>query len=327
MKQLFDGVYLLEGDVGGRPLQVVYLRGSSASLMFDSGCANDPIRFILPQLLEADGDPQALTWIVNSHPDLDHVGGNALLKAHAPQARLLCGFPDREACTGGKNLVRLRYETFRADHNIFYAGEVLDWIVSGSGTVTPIDLVLCGGERFWLSEDWELEVIHVPGHSKGHLALLDHKHQALYAADALHGDGYRGLDGTMKLCPTYIDVDDYLATSHLIEQLPISTYVGSHWAVLHGAEIAEFCKLSRDFVNRLEKLLLEQLQVPQTLLNLCHALGPSLGDWSRAVDSDLVYAIHGHLIRLVKEQQITAHLRTEPPHIVEYLHSTQLVKF
>src|SRR5947208_393364 len=80
MQQLFDGVYMLEGEVGGRPLQLVYLKGGTASLLMDTGCAHDPSKFIARQIAEAGGSVADLTWILNTHPDLDHIGGNHEMK-------------------------------------------------------------------------------------------------------------------------------------------------------------------------------------------------------------------------------------------------------
>ena len=67
MQQLFEGVYLLEGEVGGRPLQLVYLKGDHASLLMDTGCAHDPSKFIARQIEEAGDSIADLTWI-SEHP-------------------------------------------------------------------------------------------------------------------------------------------------------------------------------------------------------------------------------------------------------------------
>lgn len=99
MKTLFEGVYLLEGDVGDRPLQLIYLKGDLASLLLDTGAAGDPARFIVPQIREAGGTPEDLRWIVNTHPDYDHTGGNFEIKRMAPGAILACPNEDRAACS------------------------------------------------------------------------------------------------------------------------------------------------------------------------------------------------------------------------------------
>lgn len=319
MLQLFDKVYLLEGEIGGRPLQLVYLKGEAATLLMDTGCAHDPTKFIEPQIREASGDPEKLTWILNTHPDLDHICGNHEMKKLAQGAILACGEADRMACQGFDSLMRYRYDVYRADHQIFYEGETLDWLRAEGGEPEPIDVTFRGGEHIRLGPDWEIELIAVPGHAKGHLAIYDPTNHALYGADAIHGRGYRGLDGAMKLCPTYENVDDYLATLRLIEQLPISTYVGCHWPIKRGAEITEFCRESRDFVEYTERALLEQLKTPHTLREICAKLGPILGQWPRATDLELVYVLYGHVRQLHERKLIAARVRPPQPRVLEYV--------
>lgn len=319
MQQLFDGVYLLEGEIGGRPLQLLYLRGKDAALLMDTGCAHDPSKFIAPQISQAGGQASELRWILNTHPDLDHIAGNHDMKQLAPDAILACGEPDRLTCQGFDELMQYRYDIYRADHGIFYEGETLAWLRAEGGEPQPIEVTFRGGEHIRLGPSWEIELLAVPGHAKGHLAVYDPVHQALYGGDAIHGCGYPGLDGTMKLCPTYVDVDDYLETISRIEQLPIATYVGCHWPVKGNAEVAAFCRESRKFVERTDDILLEHLATPRTLREICRALGPMLGEWPRGTDLELVYPLHGHLSRLVQNGVVVMRPRTPGPRIVEYV--------
>ena len=319
MQQLFDGVYLLEGEVGGRPLQLIYLKGETASLLMDTGCAHDPSKFISPQIEQTGSSIAELTWCLNTHPDVDHTGGNYELKQLAPHTILACGEADRHICQGPESLMLYRYDVYRADHQIFYQGNTRAWVERESGRPQPIEVTFRGGEHIRLSPDWEVELILVPGHSKGHLAIYDPLHVALYGADAIHGKGCRGLDGTMKLCPTYENVDDYLGTISLIERLPVSTYVGCHWPISRGKEISAFCNESREFVERTERLISEMLETPHSLQELCISLGPCLGDWARANDLELVYALNGHVRRLITTKRIKASLRSAEPRVIEYV--------
>jgi hypothetical protein len=125
----------------------------------------------------------------------------------------------------------------------------------------------------------------------------------------------------MKLCPTYADVDDYLSTINLIERLPITTYVGCHWPVKRDAEIGEFCRESRNFVDYTERMLIEQLTKPRSLRELCMTLGPVLGEWPRATDMELVYLLNGHLQRMRERQLISARARTAEPRVLEFTRS------
>jgi hypothetical protein len=141
----------------------------------------------------------------------------------------------------------------------------------------------------------------------------------LYGGDAIHGNGYLGLDGAMKLCPTYENVDEYLATISLIESLPISTYVGCHWPVKKDGEVAAFCGESREFVELADRLLSAQLATPHSLREICTALGLKLGDWPRAHDIELVYALAGHLRRMVNSGTAVERVRTTEPRVLEYI--------
>lgn len=319
MQQLFDGVFVLEGEVGGRPLQLIYLKGDRASLLMDTGCAHDPSKLIAPQIEQAGGNIGDLTWILNTHPDVDHIGGNFEMKQLAPHATLACGVADRHMCQGPEPLLHYRYDAYRADHQIFYEGAALAWIQAESGQAQPIEVTFRGGEHIRLGSNWEIELIPVPGHAKGHLAVYDPRHHALYGADAIHGSGCPGLDGPMKLCPTYENVDEYLRTIALIEKLPISTYLGCHWPVKRNGEIAQFCQESRDFVDRTDRLLMELLAKPHSLREICTSLGPSLGDWPRGSDIELVYVLAGHLRRLVENGTAQSSRRNFHPAVVEYV--------
>ncbi|MBW4436318.1 MAG: MBL fold metallo-hydrolase [Pleurocapsa minor GSE-CHR-MK-17-07R] len=306
MKKIFDGVYMLEGDVVGRPLQLMYLRGNRASLLLDTGCAGDPERFIVPQIREAGGDPAALTWIINSHTDFDHTGGNHAMKRIAPRALLACGDDDAEAAADPNELFSVRYDAYREPHGIFYDEGSVRFILGQSGSPEPIDVTFVDGETIRLGDDWEVQVIALPGHADGHIGIYDEKHHALYGADAIHGAVYTGLDGLPKLPPTYLFVDDYLDTIDLIESLPLDVYIGCHWPVKRGAEIAAFCKESRDFVYKADEALMALLaKGPVTAREACLTLGPILGDWEHTpgLDVELIFAINGHLERLVDQEK------------------------
>lgn len=319
MQQLFDGVFMLEGEVGERPLQLIYLQGASAAILLDTGCTHDPTAFIVPQMQAAGGDPATLTWIINTHSDLDHTGGNHQMKQYAPQATLVCGDADRAACMGPDEIFALRYDTYRANHQIFYANDTRQWIRDNSGQFQPIEATFLGGERITLAPDWIVEVVALPGHSHGHLGILDRKNNALYGGDAIHGRVYHGFDGSEKLPPTYLHVDAYLATIRLIEHLPIETYVGCHWPIKRGAAIAAFCAESRQFVEQVELLLIQFLQTPHSLREVCLALGPQLGDWPRgAVDLELVFALNGHLERLVNRGLVKVIENQAEPRILAF---------
>jgi len=313
--KIFDGVHMIQGEIGGRPLQLILLVGDR-SLLMDTGCPQHVRGTILPYLKKIGLNPRDLTYIVNTHCDFDHTGGNWVMKRAAPQALLGCGKLDEEQCSSPKTLFSLRYDAYHKDHGIYYSGEVKKWILQQCGNhPQPMDVCWMGGEKIRLSRDWEVELLHVPGHSRGHLAVLDRKNRALYSGDAIHGKELRGLDGSVKLCPTYLWVDEYLQTIQFIEHLDVDTLIGCHWPVKRGDDVRAFCAESRDYCLEAEQQILRELRANKrglTLRQLCERCGARLGAWPRSGDIELVYTFRGHLLRLESLWQINVDRSKRP---------------
>jgi glyoxylase-like metal-dependent hydrolase (beta-lactamase superfamily II) len=292
MKQLFDDVYLLEGQVGVRPLYLPIFRGDYGILLLDTGCAEHVDGLILPGFAELGIKPDDLRFVVNTHPDSDHVGGNAGIKRWAPRALLCCGDADRKMIDDPAELFRMRYDAYRR-YGVFYPEQIANNIRRDLGEAQPVDLSFRGGERIRLSRDWELEVLFLPGHSKGHLGVLDHRHRTLFGGDAIQGSVYLDVSGKPALCPTYLYPETYLQTCQFIEHLDIESYVSCHWPIKRAQQIDEFCQETRAFVQRAEGLL-KSTDITD-LKEACLKLGPQLGNWPEPIHLELAYALAGHL--------------------------------
>ncbi len=290
MIRLFDGVYLLDGTVGTRPIYLPLLVGPYGALLLDSGCSYHVDGLILPALRELG--VASLRYLVNTHPDSDHVGGNAGIRRFSPDVTLACGDADRDQVEDPAVLFARRYDAYRP-YGVFYADEVRAGILRDLGEAQPVDLTFRGGERLRLGPDWDLEILALPGHSKGHLGLWDHRNDALYGGDAIQGALYTGIDGRPALCPTYLYPETYLQTARFVEKLRPGTYVSCHWPVKQGAEVAEFCEETRRFVDRAATLI--AASPSHDLKELLHTVGPQLGEWPAPVNSELAYAFAGHL--------------------------------
>lgn len=303
INELHPGVYLINGDVGGRPLALPLLRGDDQSILMDTGCASDVERLIIPALRELSLAPADITYIINTHCDLDHQGGNAAMKRITPRALLGCGREDAEQIADPEVIFARRYDAYRAKHHHFYDADVRDWIMDSLGEAQPVDVTYDGGETIDLSPDWSVQVLKLPGHSRGHVAVWDERNRTLLAGDAIHGDVYLNFEGEPALCPTYLHVRDYLETIRKIETMQPELYSGCHWQVFRGAEVLEFCRQSRAFVERAETAILEAISQSAkglSLTELCFGVGPKLGDWPQEINHELCYAFNGHLEDLVQ---------------------------
>lgn len=300
---LYPGAWLLRTAVGGRPLALPLLAGPERLLLIDTGCARDVPGVILPAMRTLGFDLHDLAWIVTTHCDLDHQGGNHALKSAAPHACLACGEADREQVESPETLMRLRYDFYREQHGLFYDEPARTGILAAAGAPQPVDLAFVGGETIRLGPGRDLRVLHLPGHSRGHLGILDLAHATLFGGDAIQDEDYRDNEGSAALCPTYLYPTPYLETIRQVESLGLQRYCGCHWPAAEGPAIAAFCARSREFVARADRLVRQALADAGaggvTLGTLCERLGPELGTWPATVHSELRYALHGHVEELV----------------------------
>ncbi len=299
--EILDGIHRIDAEVGGRPLYL-YLFLGERNLLLDAGCASTVPEFVLPYLSDLAFGPRDLDLLVITHSDLDHQGGAHALASASSELSIACGALDRELVTDPDEIMARRYGAFRADHGIGYDDETAAAMRAECGLAQPVDSVFTGGETIALGGERELRVLHVPGHSPGHIAVHDSRTGALFSGDCVQGSVYLGLDGTPKLCPTYTDVDPYLETIDLVEALAPSELHGCHWPAARGAEVRAFLDESRAYVLHVDGLARSCFaDAPDglTLRELIDCVNARLDEpWEPALAQELVYSLHGHAERL-----------------------------
>jgi glyoxylase-like metal-dependent hydrolase (beta-lactamase superfamily II) len=119
------------------------------------------------------------------------------------------------------------------------------------------------GQRLWLAANWPLEVHHAPGHTVGHLALLDLGQQSAFIGDAV---GWKGspLGGGSMQFPLYMDPEAYMATIDRIQSWTLEYLCTSHYSTLRGKEISDFLDDSRTFVVDLDRAVRQVLEGTRT---------------------------------------------------------------
>jgi glyoxylase-like metal-dependent hydrolase (beta-lactamase superfamily II) len=298
--EILDGIHRIDAEVGGRPLYL-YLFLGERNLLLDAGCATTVGDTILPYLDSLGLGPRDIDLLVITHSDLDHQGGTHALARANPDLAVACGALDRELVSDPDAIMAQRYGAFRVDHGIDYDGETTAWMREMCGSPRPMDAVYGGGETIDLGGDIELHVLHVPGHSPGHLALHDTRTGALFSGDCVQGSVYLGLDGTRKLCPTYTHVDPSLQTIARIDALAPSELHGCHWPAARGAEVAAFLDESHAYIEHVDGLVRACFaEAPEglTLRELIERVNEGLDDpWEPALAQELVYSLHGHAER------------------------------
>lgn len=293
----------IDSMTGARNLFTYLVAGGGEALVLDTGETTTPAAATLPALTELGIARERVRWIVVTHPDADHQGGLAGLRMALPEARTACGWDDRPLVRDPEALLRDRYGAYEHEHGVGFSPADRRWVRAQSGAVCEIDVGLIGGETLLLGQR-AIEVVHVPGHSAGHLALFDRELGLLLASDAVHGRFCPAADGSPALPPTYEDVDAYLATIDRVAQLDARELHSCHFPPRRGQEIARFCDDSRRFVEDLDRVMLDGLaDRPQTLAQLCEIASDRLGPFG-AASGFAMFIVHGHLRRLQRRGQV-----------------------
>jgi glyoxylase-like metal-dependent hydrolase (beta-lactamase superfamily II) len=295
-----------------------YLFVGDNTVLLDTGASYTPEETILPFLKTLGLAPSRLTMAINTHADADHHGGNAALKKAAGDMLLACGEPDRLIIENPDLLFATRYDQWIDDHGVGLGlnADSTALVRKMVGPPQRIDLTFRGTEHIRIDDQCSLQVLHVPGHSDGHLALYDAANRAIFLGDALHGWNCPAANGEPALPPAYYSVLAYLGTLQMLHAFEIDWIYSGHWPTYHGSQVAEFLTASRQFVDSASSLVwkaLEQSSAGVSLRALMDQCGPALGSWPQSNEWLLMYPLHGHLLHL--EQQGRVQRLQSKPHV------------
>jgi glyoxylase-like metal-dependent hydrolase (beta-lactamase superfamily II) len=270
----------IEARLGERNVFEYLLASEDELLLIDTGTAGMARDAILPAIESLGFAFGAVRFIVVTHPDLDHQGGLAVMRDAAPDAVTACGFLDRAMIRRPEQLLSDRYQQYMHEHGVGFDDVDVAWMRANYGGPVEIDLTLVGGERLSVG-DRVLEVLPAAGHSAGHLMLFEPTSRMLFCSDVIHS----------SMCPS-------------VDGAPAELHSG-HWPVAVGAEVGEFLAASREFVARLDDVLLERLGGGRqlTLGELCSSVEGELGPWDSPTHM-LMFIVHGHIRRLVRARAV-----------------------
>jgi len=203
---------------------VFLVKGRDRDLLFDTGMAVAPLR----QALSARLDKPLVLF--TSHAHVDHVGGHH----EFPQAEVLVHPREAEALRQPDPSSRLGFEQFGPAMlgGLRAAGFDTSGLLVDAVPFAGFDVGTCrrdGAEPTRLvSEgdvvdlgDRQFEVLHLPGHSPGSIALWDSSDGTLIAGDAIY-------DGIIVDDIPGADIADYCRTMRRLQHLPVRVVHGGH---------------------------------------------------------------------------------------------------
>lgn len=299
-----NGIHRIDTDFYGRTNSLYLLDGEDSTVLIDTGVGSTPGEYLAPYLRE-HAPNATIDVVLNTHADLDHVGGNRAVAEMFPDSIQMCHELDRGWIDNFDRLIDERYDEY-AELGMAEAPETKDFLRSICGSKTT-DSALSGGETLTLGPDWSVEVLHAPGHSHGHISVWDARSRTLIIGDAVLSDGLYMTDGSPAFPPTYRYVDDYVATiDHFISIAP-DHLLSSHYPSMSGSDAMAFLTGSRDYVDRTDAAVRAAFAAatgPMSLRALIEATAASLGPWAPDAALSLKYPLLGHVERLVESGDV-----------------------
>lgn len=296
-REILPGVLEIEAASGDNRLALYLLRGER-TLLVDSGLRDAPEAVIFPALAAA-GLPATVDMLLVSHADADHHGGNAGVLARSPSTLVMCHQLDEPRVASRERHLRERYSAAVAADDTPFAPAIMAWLDANIGPDAPVHLALVGGETIRLGVGQSWEVLHVPGHTDGHLALWDERGRTLIVQDAVLGQGVPDATGQVVSPPPYFAVEPYVTTIERLRSLGAAHLLSAHFPPLEGAVAVErFLEESVRFVAELDGLTVELVRGagrPLTLAEVCAAVDERLGPFPVAVQ--WIPPVRAHLER------------------------------
>jgi glyoxylase-like metal-dependent hydrolase (beta-lactamase superfamily II) len=304
--EILPGIHRIEAPLGDRYVALYLVIGDDCALLVDTG-VEDSVRVHLREYLRLKGIPaERLRYALNTHADFDHIGGNGPLKELNPEVLLTCGEYDRRLIEDVEALITDRYGEFQHQHGFDETDETKAFIRTVT-QVSSIDIGLQGGETFDLGNR-RVEILHVPGHSPGHLAVFDPLTNSVMVGDAVLADSVLTAKGEPAFPPTYRDVDSYRATVRTLLALQPDALLTAHYAAAYGPDVIEFLTTTLNYCDIVERVVEETVTTsdePLTLLEIINRAAHRVGPWPTPARDYLVYPVLGHLEFLEKLHRVS----------------------
>lgn len=301
LREVAPGIHRITTPLGDRFASLYLIEGPSSLVLYDTGVDGTIPTYVIPALTTIGRDPGEVSAVVVSHCDVDHFGGLADAQEQFPNARLFSGSADRALIEEFPTYLEQRARGFVDEYGWDEDPDVLSWVESVTRT-TVLDGVVDDGDSFDLGGGVVVVVKAVPGHSHGHVALDVPSANAITIGDAVLGESVDTATGAPSFPPTYRYVDEYLATIDTVMGLGRATLLTAHYPIFTGPAATDFLTASRDFVVRLDALVVAALENAAdgvTVAELLSQLNPVAGAWPvSGTAGALAFPVVGHLERL-----------------------------
>ena len=303
--ELSPGLHRIECPIGPRYVAIYAIVGSKHTLLVDTGFDDSIRTTVVNYFKEKKLSLDAVRYVINTHSDYDHTGGNKAVRELMPNALICAGERDRPMIENLNSMFFDRYNEFEKDHGFAESKDAKDFMMTVAFE-TNVDIGFAGNERIDLGGRY-VEILHTPGHSWGHVSILDEKSRAIIIGDAVLGNSVLLADGQPAFPPTYRFVEAYRSTIRLLKGYKASEILTSHYPRYVGQAGTDFLDLSLNYTDLIEQICLDTLKSAGkalTMMELIEIAHDRMGVWVDPAYKYLAYPVLGHLEVLESYQKI-----------------------
>jgi glyoxylase-like metal-dependent hydrolase (beta-lactamase superfamily II) len=255
VEEVAPGIHRIESDLGPRFMAQYLIIGADRVVLVDTGLAATPDEVLKPVLDDAGVEPDL---ILVTHADLDHCGGDRRMRELYPKALLACPELDRPWIESNATMLAENYLWHEP-----YGLDVPDEagrreMLAQLGGDAPVDVGIRGGETIRVGAGRRLDVLHLPGHTPGHIGLWDPDARVAIIIDAALSDGIYDRVGNKLIPPRYYDAESYRATVRRIRALEPELLLTAHYEPMSLEHARTFCDRSLAHVDAVEAIVREQ---------------------------------------------------------------------
>jgi glyoxylase-like metal-dependent hydrolase (beta-lactamase superfamily II) len=295
--EILPGIHRIESDLGVRFMCQYLLVGEDRTILVDTGLTGTPEEVIIPYLEGIGLRLEDVDEVIISHADVDHCGGNRALKERHPSLWFSCGEPDRAYVENNQVMLAEIY-CWSEPYGFGPDEKSKDWIRTELGGDSPVDAGLRGGETMRLGPDRRIEILHLPGHTPGHLGIWDPKNGAAIIIDAALETGIYDREGKRLIPPRYFDATRYQNTIRTLLSLRPEYLLTAHYPPMQGQLALDFLDLSLDFTEQVHRVVSEGLKDGTTdLWELSRRADAQLGPYPEFMH-ELGAGVRAHMARL-----------------------------
>ncbi len=182
MQQITEDVYFIPGQDEMIPDCHVYVIGRPSSgdlTLVDAGLMGKD-DYKIKSIRKAGFDPSDIKRVIMTHTHLDHMGCLPEIMGELPQAELWMHVAEADPLEKGDERIALGMEMFKDMVRTMFGKGPGDFKLT-------VDRKLAGDETLEIGEmTWEL--LHVPGHSPGGIALYNPDKKILIPGDVVYAD-------------------------------------------------------------------------------------------------------------------------------------------